>query len=141
MSDASSPAPAPGGPRLSLLLVEDHESTAVVMAKLLRRRGHTVVIANSCAEAVAAAAIHEFDFLISDLGLPDGSGHELMRSLRDRRHLIGIALSGSDSEAHVNEALASGFTRHFVKPIDIDRVQRALIELTAESSRPAPTAE
>jgi CheY-like chemotaxis protein len=133
MSEASSPARTPGELRLSLLFVEDHEATAVIMAKLLRRRGHDVIIAASCAEALALAATRKFDFVISDLGLPDGSGHELMRTLRERHKLTGIALSGSDSEEHIREALASGFVRHFIKPIDIDRLQQALAELAAES--------
>ena len=145
MSKASSPACAPGELRLSLLFVEDHEATAVVMTKLLRRRGHKVVIATSCTEALALAATKKFDFVISDLGLPDGTGHELMRSLRDRYRLTGIALSGSGGEEHIQEALASGFARHFIKPIDIGRLQQALIELAAESRaqspRAAPTAE
>lgn len=136
MPEASPSPSAPEEPRLSLLLVEDHEATVVVMAKLLRRRGHTVVIARSCAEAVAAFSAQKFDCLISDLSLPDGSGHELMRTLRARSPITGIAVSGSGSEDDIRQALASGFARHFTKPIDIDRLQRALIELAAESRAP-----
>jgi CheY-like chemotaxis protein len=141
MSAASSPANTHAGLRLSLLFVEDHEATTVIMAKLLRRRGHHVVTAASCAEALSLAGTQKFDFVISDLGLPDGSGNELMRSLRERHSLSGIALSGSDAEEHIQEALASGFVRHFIKPIDIDRLQQALIELASESTRTSPTAE
>ena len=128
----ASPSPcAPEEPRLALLLVEDHEATAVVMAKLLRRRGHTVVIARSCAEAQAAFLAQKFDCLISDLSLPDGSGHELLRTLRARAPITGIAVSGSGSEDDIALALAAGFARHFTKPIDIDRLQRALLALAA----------
>jgi CheY-like chemotaxis protein len=141
MSAASSPANTHAGLRLSLLFVEDHEATTVIMAKLLRRRGHHVVTAASCAEALSLAATQAFDFVISDLGLPDGSGNELMRSLRGLHRLTGIALSGSDAEEHIQETFASGFVRHFIKPIDIDRLQQALIELAAESPRTSPTAE
>ncbi len=119
--------------RLSLLVVEDHEATAVVMARLLGRRGHTVVTARSCAEAEAAFSAQRFDCLISDLTLPDGSGHELMRRLHGRSAIAGIAVSGSGNEDDVEQALASGFARHFTKPIDIDRLQQALLELAADS--------
>lgn len=141
MSAAPSPEITHAGLRLSLLFVEDHEATMVIMAKLLRRRGHHVVTAASCAEALSLAATQRFDFVISDLGLPDGSGQELMRSLRDHHSLRGIALSGSDTEQHIQEALAAGFVRHFIKPIDIVHIQQALVELAAESPRTAPTAE
>lgn len=122
---------APVPPGLSLLFVEDHEATATIMAKLLRRRGHEVVIAHTCAEAVAAAAVQKFDFIVSDLTLPDGSGHGLMRELRDRYGTAGISVSGSGEEDDIQQALASGFARHFVKPVDIDRLQKALVELAA----------
>ena len=133
MPEASSPASTPGEVRLSLLFVDDHEATAVIMAKLLRRRGHDVVIVHSCAEAIAAFAAQKFDFLISDLSLPDGSGHELMRTMRDRYAITGIAVSGSGDEDDIQRSLDSGFARHFTKPIDIDRLQSALIEIAAES--------
>ena len=133
MPEPSAPASTPEEVRLSLLFVEDHEATVVVMAKLLRRRGHEVVVARSCAEAVAAFGAQKFDFLISDLSLPDGSGHELIRTMRERYVITGIAVSGSGYEADIQQALDSGFARHFTKPIDIDRLQSALIELAAGS--------
>lgn len=103
------------------------------MAKLLRRCGHSVVVASSCAEGLAMAAVHHFDFVISDLGLPDGSGQGLMRSLRSLYGLSGIAVSALNSEDCIEEPVANGFARHFVKPIEIRRVQEALIELDAAS--------
>src|SRR5688500_3829680 len=85
---AAPPAPA-GTPRaavpLKILLVEDHDATLVVLAKLLRQMGHRVTGAASTAAAVAAAGRDGgFDLIISDLGLPDGSGLDLMRQVRDR---------------------------------------------------------
>ncbi len=133
MPEATSTPRVPGEVRLSLLFVEDHEAIATIMAKLLRRRGHTVVIARSCAEAEAAFAAQKFDCLISDLSLPYGSGHDLMRAMRERHTIIGIAVSGSGDADDIDQARASGFARHFTKPIDIDLLQRALLELAAES--------
>ena len=133
MPEAFSSPPALAEVRLSLLCVEDHEATATIMAKLLQRRGHTVVTARSFAEAEAAFAARKFDCLISDLSLPDGSGHDLMRAVRARYAINGIAVSGSGDADDSDRALASGFARHFTKPIDIDLLQRALVELAAES--------
>ena len=131
MPESPSSSRAPEEIRLSLLFVEDHEATSVIMAKLLRRRGHTVVVARSCAEAVAAFSAQKFDCLICDLSLPDGSGHDLMRTLREGHAITGIAVSGSGDVDDIEQAHASGFARHFTKPIDIDALQRALVELTA----------
>jgi CheY-like chemotaxis protein len=126
MPEATPPAETA---RLCLLLVEDHAATAVIMSKLLQRRGHTVVTVGSCAAARAACAAQKFDCLISDLSLPDGSGHELMHTLRESYALTGIAISGSGDDADIQQAHASGFARHFTKPIDIEALQRALLDL------------
>lgn len=136
MPEALPSSHSPHTPRLSLLFAEDHEATALIMAKLLRRLGHKVVTARSCAEAEAAFAAQKFDCLISDLSLPDGTGQDLMRAMRDRYAVPGIAVSGFNEEDDIEQALASGFARHFTKPVDIARLQRALIELAAGS--PAP---
>ena len=130
MSEAASP---PATARLSLLVVEDHEATAVIMAKLLRRRGYTVVTASSCAEARVAFAAQDFACLISDLALPDGTGHDLLRALRARSPIAAVAISGSGDDTDLQQAQAAGFARHFTKPLDIDALHRALIELAAEA--------
>ena len=124
------PALTSGGVRLSLLLIEDHEPSAIITAKLLRRRGHAVSVAGSCAEALALAAAGHYDCVVSDLGLPDGSGHDLMRTLQRLYGLRGIAVSAFDTADCIAKTFASGFSRHFVKPIDIGRVQQALSELS-----------
>ena len=76
------------------MLVEDHEPTLNVLARFLARAGHHVTTAGSLAESFAAAEKEPFDLVISDLGLPDGTGIELMAQLRERHGLRGIALSG-----------------------------------------------
>ncbi|MCE9611903.1 MAG: response regulator [Chthoniobacter sp.] len=124
--------------RLSLLVVDDHPATADIMAKLLRRRGHTVVTAGSCAEARVAFAAQDFDFLISDLALPDGSGHELLRELRACSPVAGIAISGSGDDADIQQAQAAGFARHFTKPLDIEALQRALLEICKPAASQEP---
>lgn len=126
-------APPSDTARLALLVVDDHPATAVIMAKLLRRRGHTVVTAGSCAEARIAFAAQDFDCLISDLALPDGTGHDLLRALRARSPIAGLAISGSGDDADIRQAHASGFARHFTKPIDIEALQRALLEIAGEA--------
>ncbi|MDP9098434.1 MAG: ATP-binding protein, partial [Verrucomicrobiota bacterium] len=112
---------------LQILFVEDHEDTARVLGRILRNAGFDVSHAGTVAEARALAASERFDLLISDLGLPDGSGLELMRALRDAQGIKGIALSGFGTDEDVAASSAAGFAAHLTKPVDWDRL-RAEIE-------------
>src|SRR5690606_11436916 len=62
---------------LRILLVEDHDNTRQVLTRLLTKSGHLVKAAENVQTAMELAEEHEFDLIISDLGLPDGSGLEL----------------------------------------------------------------
>ncbi len=73
---------APRTARLKILLVEDHQATSAVMARLLRKLDHTALTAGSLDAALEVAGAADLDLLISDLGLPDGSGLELMSRIR-----------------------------------------------------------
>ena len=82
---------------MRILLVEDHVDTAAALAELLGAMGHDVTVANTVSGALAAAARQDFDFVVSDIGLPDGTGHELMRELVRCYHLRGVAVSPLNS--------------------------------------------
>lgn len=103
---------------LAILLVEDHPDTAEAMADLLRLSGHEVTVAGSVAAGIAAAEAGAFDLLLSDLGLPDGSGQDLMRELGRRYDLKGIAISGYGMEEDVRRSREAGFARHLTKPVN-----------------------
>jgi PAS domain S-box-containing protein len=124
-------APVERGTELRLLLVEDHPATLSVMTKLLRQMGHQVVGAASVAEGLAAAGKGPYDLLISDLGLPDGTGHDLMQQLRKMYDLKGIALSGYGMDDDITRSLESGFAEHVVKPVDFQRLQAVIARVTA----------
>jgi CheY-like chemotaxis protein len=103
-----------------------------VLALLLRRAGHDVVTATTVAEALAAADAGEFGGVISDLGLPDGTGSELMEKLRDRYQLRGIALSGYGMQEDLARSRAAGFDTHLIKPVDFAQLARAIEAWGAE---------
>jgi CheY-like chemotaxis protein len=111
---------------LRLLVVEDHEPTLQVLTRLLIRAGHDVTTANSVASARAIAATNRFDCVVSDLGLPDGTGIELMESLRAIHGLSGVALSGYGMEEDVRRSEQAGFVAHLVKPVNFNELRRAL---------------
>lgn len=121
----SPPATAPG---LRLLLVEDHADSAAALADLLELLGHQVTVAGSVAAALAAAeASGGFDLVVSDIGLPDGSGLDLMPELARRFGVKGIALSGYGMEEDLRKSRAAGFALHLTKPVTF-QVLRAAIE-------------
>ncbi len=112
---------------LRLLLVEDHADTAKAMARLLKATGgHAVTIANTAAAALEHAATNEFDLVISDIGLPDITGYELMSQLRDKHGLRGIALTGYGSDDDHQKSRDSGFVAHILKPINLDTLNAAI---------------
>jgi PAS domain S-box-containing protein len=122
---------------LRVLLVEDHEETSAVLSRLLRGIGHDVKTAQTVASALDLAGRQPFDLVISDIGLPDGSGHELMRRIRQTSAIPGIALTGYGMEDDVSRSHLAGFVEHIVKPVDVVDLQAVIIRATAASS-PAP---
>src|SRR5882762_7802998 len=112
-----------------VLLVDDHQDTCLGMKRMLERRGYQISIAHSAQQAVEKVRSEEFDLLISDIGLPDRSGYELMREVRLNKRLPGIALSGFGSEEDVNQAREAGFAEHLTKPINFERLEKTIQSL------------
>ncbi len=109
---------------LSILLVDDHPDTLSTLQRLLIRRGHRVVTAASASSATIAAASEPLDIVISDIGLPDRSGLDLMRELHERYGLKGIALSGFGTDSDIALSRDAGFCGHLTKPIDFAELER-----------------
>jgi two-component system CheB/CheR fusion protein len=117
---------------LRVLLVEDHGATAKIMRMVLMAGGHAVETAGDVATALKLAGQHRFDLLISDLGLPDGSGHDLMRALRSQGHTLpGIALSGYGQEEDIQRSREAGFAVHLTKPVPRERLVEAITSVMA----------
>ena len=123
----SQPAAARRAARpLDVLLVEDHEPTLGALSKLLKGLGHRVTGVTTVASATAAAGQNGFDLIISDLGLPDGSGLDVMRRLRDRYAGRAIALTGYGMESDVAASRDAGFAVHLTKPVDLSALEAAM---------------
>jgi signal transduction histidine kinase len=114
-----------------ILLVEDHPDTLGTLSHLLARKGHSVMPAATGGAACEAFSAGQFDLIISDLGLPDCSGHELLTRLRAIRFTPAIALSGYGMEADLLGSKAAGFEEHLTKPIDFDQLMRTVDRLAA----------
>jgi CheY-like chemotaxis protein len=114
------------GRSIEVLLVEDHEMTARVMSRLLRQAGYRVTVAADVETAKRLTDEKRFDVVISDLGLPDGTGLDVMKHLRARHGIPAIAVSGYGMEEDVRQTREAGFSEHLVKPIDLPRLQAAI---------------
>jgi signal transduction histidine kinase/CheY-like chemotaxis protein len=117
-----------------ILVVDDHHDTCTGMKMMLERRGYDITVAHSADQAVEKARAQDFDLLISDIGLPDRSGYELMRELHSIKNLRGIAISGFGMENDVNKAHAAGFSEHLTKPINFERLEETIQSLLERES-------
>jgi CheY-like chemotaxis protein len=125
---------------LCILLVEDDADSRAALARLLNMSGHHTIVAGTVAEALKLARAQKCDVIVSDVGLPDRSGLELMRELSSLYTIPGIAVSGYTDAADVTECERAGFMRHLKKPIDFQTLLDTIAELTSgmgEYSSPA----
>jgi CheY-like chemotaxis protein len=111
---------------LRILLVDDHIDTCAALGKLLLGRGHHIVTAHDVQSAMEAARRDSFDLLISDVGLPDGTGMELMETLRNTRPVRGIAISGFGMDGDLKRSMEAGFSAHLTKPISFEKLEEAI---------------
>ena len=121
--------PSSGGEQRRILVVDDHGDTLRSMKLLLTRLGYRVFAAENMTEALRIAEEHDFDILLSDIGLPDGSGHELLRRIRTKREVPALALSGFGMDEDIERSRDAGFADHLTKPVSIDRLRSAIAEL------------
>jgi len=111
---------------LHILLVEDDAYTASTLERLLKRRGNNVEVGHNVVEAMALAGREKFDLVISDIGLPDGTGHDLMRYFSGHNDWKGIALSGYGMDTDIEQSLRAGFSEHLTKPVSFEELEAAV---------------
>jgi PAS domain S-box-containing protein len=118
-------APHPEGV-LTILLIEDHIDTAEVMAQLIRGLGHDVTVVGRVADALAATQAAGFDLVVSDVGLPDGTGLDFVMAFRERSDVPAVALTGFGTDDDVRRCLAAGFTSHLTKPVNFTQLEQMI---------------
>ena len=106
-----------------ILVVEDHAASAEVLAIALARRGHDVAVARTALDAMRLCRGRNFDLLLSDVGLPDYSGLELVRFVkRECPGVRAVAITGHRAPSDVGAAMAAGFDAHLGKPVTFQQV-------------------
>jgi len=121
---------------LRLLLVEDHVDTLETLQRLLVQQGYTVLTATSIAEALRVADQSEFDVLVSDIGLPDGRGTDLLEQLVKRgRRPPSIAMSGFGMDGDLERSFQAGFSEHLTKPVEFTALHLAISRIASMSGK------
>jgi PAS domain S-box-containing protein len=124
--------PTPSTSPLKILLVEDEQATSRLMARLLKGLGHDVATAGTIAEALERERAGDFGLIVSDIGLPDGSGLELIKKVVARRGQVpAIALTGYGMEEDIQRSREAGFTAHMTKPIDFTKLEAMIRQVAS----------
>ncbi|MDQ2918447.1 MAG: response regulator [Verrucomicrobiota bacterium] len=123
--------------QLRVIVVEDHADTAEGLRRFLTSIGYHVYIAPDVASARALAKAVEYDILLSDLRLPDGTGWELMQELSAEGRVPAIAMSGYNSDEDVRRSMQVGFLYHIAKPLAPETLSRALDQVAKQQRIPA----
>jgi DNA-binding response OmpR family regulator len=119
---------------LRILFVEDHNDTRHILSQLLRRFGYNVVTAPDYKTASTMLDVWSFDVLLSDIGLPDGSGCDLVAEAKHKQPVVGIALTAFGEKEDAERGLASGFDHYFTKPLDVHQLRTVLGGIAPDQS-------
>jgi two-component system, cell cycle response regulator DivK len=128
----------------TILVVDDEELVRELAAEALALGGHTVLTAASSVEGIELARARHPDLILMDMALPDMTGVEAVRVLREdsATHRIPIvALTGGTSLA-ASELIRAGCIAYIAKPVTVDELERIvtdLLRVTAPRRRPRPS--
>jgi CheY-like chemotaxis protein len=117
---------------LRIFVVENHADTLKYLRLYLEQLNHVVETAKTMSEALAVLARKKFDVLISDIGLPDGDGWELLRRAGPSRPGYAISMSGYGMNADRTKSREAGFRNHLLKPFMPDDLDQSLEEAALE---------
>ncbi|MDB4982692.1 MAG: domain S-box [Myxococcales bacterium] len=139
-ADAPEEAPPPAAPRdhvWRILLIEDHPDTAEMLTEMLREAGYDIEPVASVA-AARAVDLARINLIVSDLGLPDGNGLDLIRQLQSGRRRPAIALSGFGMTTDKQASREAGFDVHLTKPVDFELLLRTIQSLEGRAGPSGP---
>ena len=120
-------------PKQSILVVDDDTCGLSLLKLFLQTQGYVVLTAATIEEAMRHAETGSISAVISDLSLKDESGLDLMRELRKRSVVPGIALSGYSDPEHRSESQAAGFAEHLSKPVDLEVLLQSIRRVTSDA--------
>lgn len=132
--DGAAPARRPRRPlrTLRILLVEDHGDTRRTLARLLSHFGHQISVAETQQSAFEKLRSQAFDVVLSDIGLPDGSGYNVISEAKRDHKLAGIALTGFGTDEDIRRGKEAGFDFHLTKPVDFHELRSVLDQVRTD---------
>jgi PAS domain S-box-containing protein len=120
---------------LRILLVEDHRDTRHMLSRLLTHFGHQVLTADNIRNALNIISSENLEVLLCDIGLPDGTGYEVIAEAKRKRRIKAVAITGFGTEEDIRRSKGAGFDFHLVKPVDVHELQTILDQVDAGASR------
>jgi PAS domain S-box-containing protein len=134
-TDRDSGAPRHPPKPLRILLVEDHRDTRHSLSRLLTHLGHEVLAADNTTSALEILGSRKIDVLLCDIGLPGGSGYDVISQAKRKRRIKAVAITGFGTDEDIRRSKEAGFDFHLVKPIDFHELQDVLTQVAAELTR------
>jgi len=116
---------------LNILIVDDDADTRRILSRLLSKCGYKVAAVDCVQGALKLLEKDHFDTLISDISLPDSSGYELIREVKQRKWVTSIALSGFGAEEDVRRTVEAGFDHHLTKPVNFQDLRSLLRKIAS----------
>ncbi len=117
---------------LRIFIVENHRDTLNYLKMYLENQGHTVTVARTMKAALAAIPTEDCEVFLSDIGLPDGDGWELLEQAQFSQPVYAVAMSGYGAAKDLERSRTAGFRRHIVKPFGAQDILEALEEAARE---------
>jgi CheY-like chemotaxis protein len=116
---------------LRILVVEDHGDTRRTLARLLKHFGHDISEADSTQSALEIVRSKKFDVVLSDIGLPDGTGYDIISQAKQKQPVKGVALTGFGTDEDIRRSREAGFDFHLTKPVDFHELRSVLAQVGA----------
>jgi len=130
-SGVDSQTPRKPAKSLRILLVEDHSDTRQTLSRLLSHFGHQISVADNTRSALEIVQSQQFDVVLSDIGLPDGSGYDVILQAKQKQPVKAVAITGFGTDEDVRRGKEAGFDFHLVKPIDFHELRSVLDQVGA----------
>lgn len=120
---------------LRILLVEDHVETLQTFARLLRHLGHEISVADCAQRALQLVESKEFDLVLADIALPDGSGYDVVAQAKRKQSIKAAAFTGSGTDDDIRRSKEAGCDFHLTKPVDFFELRTVLNQIGGEHQR------
>ena len=115
---------------LRILVVEDHGDTLEALSRLLTHFGHEISVADDAESARKIIHSKEFDVVLADIALPDGSGYDIVSQAKQKQAVKAVALTGFDREEDIRRGKEAGFDFHLSKPVDFHELRTVLSQVS-----------